>query len=221
MIDCIMLSNTYSEEIQTMTQEAIQSIRDSHDVNMFVVESNFNRQGESWYSHYDGEEIHPFEPFGYNKYLQLGLRYSKAPYILIVNNDIRMDRNCLPRLLKALEKWDSVSPKDPTLNLHDNHRGEIEGYRTSYYVCGWALMFKREVLEKITAEHLFPDALKFWYQDNFYAWQLERHGFHHAMISDAYCIHLGSKSHELIDETYTNGQKEIYERLVWQYAQGS
>ena len=48
-------------------------------------------------------------------------------------------------------------------------------------------------------ENNFDEQFKFWYQDNDYAFTLQKFGFKHALITKSKVKHLLSKSHNLID----------------------
>ena len=69
----------------------------------------------------------------------------------------------------------------------------------SLELCGWALMLRTSLFQQVTFQQIFPSDFQFWYQDNYAAFQLERHGLRHALVRDAKVCHLFEQSHELID----------------------
>ncbi len=213
----VMLAASISKDKIEMTQEAIDSIHQNkgeHNVNLVVVESHSLHK-------YNGATIVTKQgEFNYNQSLKTGLKLfnlATFDYVFICNNDILVEPNCFDELINT--GIDSTSPKDPTLEIHDPYKGITFGYRTSYLVCGWALMVKASVIGKIGIDTLFPDPLSFWYQDNFYAYVLQKNNIKHALIASAHCIHLESQSHGLVQdiEKHTNQLQPIYDELCRQY----
>lgn len=216
-IGIIILAASVDQDKIEMTQNAIDSIRSKHhQVSTVVVDSHCTHP----YS--KARTIHQDGKFNYNRNLKAGIRFLLADpyqydYVMVLNNDVVLGETCIDKLIDT--GLDSCSPKDPMLKLHEPYKGISFGYRTSYQVCGWALMFSRYLMYQCGIDTLFPDELPFWFQDNFYAHVIKANKFDHALIADAHCIHLESKSHELLTNRHdlTEGLRPKYDELIRQF----
>ncbi len=218
-VAAIILCASVDKDRIEMTQAAIDSIVSiKHKVDVYVVDSHKHHQYKGAKVFFNGLA------FNYNRNLRDGLLMAKQsrPFgyydrFMVLNNDVVLEPNCIDFLVDS--GLDSCSPKDPTLNLHKDYKGIVFGYRTSYQVCGWALMFSAALLRKCDSMTLFPDELPFWYQDNFYAHVIKAHGFTHGLVCDAHCVHLESKSHNLIHDlpSFTDNLKPVYDGLIRQF----
>lgn len=228
VIDVIVLSYCKTHAQYEMTRQCFHSLRTSEteiDFNLVVVETN---TAESLRAFSEGGApfddrctvIHPNRQFNYNEFLQLGfqrLAGSDAQYLLIANNDVIFGPGFARALIEGLGQFDSVSPWCP--KFHQRFFNRVQpfhpGYRTSRELCGWALMFQKKLLRKISFEAMFPRDFSFWFQDNYYAHQLRRHGLWHALVSAAEVEHLFEQSHGLMDPerraAMTVGAHRIYE----------
>jgi hypothetical protein len=221
IIDVVMLSYCKNQELFDMTYNALNSLNDSATKNEFaitLVETNRDLLREPFFKDLPENVglLFPGGPFNYNKYMKAGLRHGSNKYVLMLNNDIICHKGFSEKLAHELNRWHSVSPAGPLNPLHKELKGPIEAYRTSYYLCGWAIMTRRYVFELMGGiDTVFPDALEFWYSDNYYADKLQFHGLKHALITEAHLDHLESKSHSIVDDIYskTHGAEKIYKEL--------
>jgi GT2 family glycosyltransferase len=212
----ILAASTDQDKIE-MTQAAVDSVKSKqHRVNVLVVDSHV------LHPYRNSRTILQHEPFNYNRNLKEGIRYIvadqfKYDYFLVLNNDVLLGESCIDNLINT--GLDSCSPKDPTLAIHEAYKGITFGYRTSYQLCGWALMFSRYLLYECGIDTLFPNELPFWFQDNFYGHVIKANKFQHALIADAHCIHLESKTHELLTNRHdlTEGLRPKYDELIRQF----
>jgi hypothetical protein len=207
-VKVIMLTGSFTQQLCEMTQNAIDLLhqhKGKHELEVVLVESNL-----STFKYKDCTVVHNIrEKFNYNQSILLGLKVAGHAYAYIIaNNDIEPQDGYLDELIES--SYESCSSLDPTLMLHDNAPEVWEGYRTSYQVCGWFLFFKRSVIEKIQPIKLFPMELGFWYQDNWYADQIQKHGIKHALIRDSKVIHLESKTHDFLPSGMTHEQYKNY-----------
>ena len=228
-IGVIILSYAKTEKEYNMTINTIETLLKSKGdfkFNIVVVETNsdlINESfvGESLYNNIQVNIVFPLENFNYNKFLLKGYKMltgleDPLSHLLILNNDVLIDENAINLLVEGLNQYDSVSAKCPKYELHKNYNKNIEGYKTSYEVCGWNIMFKASLLDIVSFEKLFPIELEFWFQDNYYAHQLKKHNLKHCLINNALIEHLESQSHNLLDnkERMTIGMQEIYYKLI-------
>ena len=76
---------------------------------------------------------------------------------------------------------------------------------------GWCIFTRRSLFDKIG---LLDERFEFWYADRDYGKTLLKHGVKHALISSSIVEHLGSKSHNAINENvynhYTLTQHQIF-----------
>lgn len=216
----VILTNTATPEIHAMTQRAVDLLRRQKNqrVEVIVVESN------TVVSEYTGAHVIKYDgiDFNYNRSMKQGVKEAmrlqpSAHYIMMCNNDIEPAPDCVEQLM--WQNVDSCSPKDPNLDLHKQYSGVVFGYRTSYVLCGWFLAIKQHVIKQVGVDLLLPDELAFWYQDNWIADVLKHHGINHALVTGAHCVHLESKSWDLVKnvEAMTSGQKIFYDRLKQRY----
>lgn len=133
------------------------------------------------------EVLFPERPFHYNAFLQRAyhvLRDAQPAHYLISNNDVVFEHGAVTQLVEALQTFDSVSAWCP--GYHDERFAEVQrwypGFRTRWEFCGWTLMFRASILARVPFEQLFPTDFAFWFQDNYYGYQLQRHGLRHALV---------------------------------------
>ena len=215
-VDIIILSYTKDKNIFDMTTRCINTIKSQTGINcnIIVVETNkhFVEDGFT----YNATVILPGEEFNYNRFLNIGLKYCTAPYILITNNDVIFYKNSIMNLVEALKTTDliSVSPIDLYYNKHAaflNHEiSLIEGTKVGVHLTGWCFMVKNEIFNIIGK---FDEQFSFWYQDNDYCNLLNKYKLKHALVANAAVCHFGGQSHHLIevDKFYdkTNGSEAI------------
>jgi hypothetical protein len=210
--DVIVLSYAKTGKEYAMTCECLRSLRASSAnirFNVVVVETSHPDElrilasGRPLFGDHC-KVVFPKRDFNYNEFLQIGYRELKdtsAKHLLILNNDVVFERDFAEELLSALRSFGSVSPWCP--GYHDRFFDPCqpfhEGYRISYKLCGWALMFTKDLLNRVAFEELFPREFVFWYQDNYYASQLRRLGVRHALVTAAKVHHLFRQSRHLIE----------------------
>ena len=51
--------------------------------------------------------------YGFCRAVNLGIRSARAPYIVLLNNDVEADRECLAELLRGMKKSPPASPAPP------------------------------------------------------------------------------------------------------------
>lgn len=231
-INAVILSSARTPALKAMTADCVRSMRASaggHDLRIAVVESG-HLPSEASPQHYAGASvaIHRGGPFRYNFFCKEGLRAlpDDADAYLVSNSDCVYQGDCVSLMAYALtppheSPLHSVSPwnSDPAWHAQafPNAQVIIEGYRACYEVCGWSIMTRREVFDAIGMDALLPDCFDGWYQDNYYADQLRRFGFRHALLRDSVCKHLCSKTLARVSreegERLTTGQRSVYDRM--------
>lgn len=227
IVDVIVLSYAKTAKEYVLTRNCLKSLRASESnirFNVVVVETNdpmaLGRLSSD--ERLFDDECHvvfPRKQFNYNEFLQIGFRelaQSPAKFLLIANNDVEFQPGFATALSSGLESFASVSPWCPGYHdqMFDAGRPFQIGRRTSYELCGWALMFRKELLDRIPFKELFPSEFAFWFQDNYYGWRLEQLGIEHALVTASKVFHRFQQSHDLIGsdqkEQFTTGAHEVF-----------
>jgi len=214
LINAIILSNTKTVKYHDMVNRCIDTMISStpnHTFKVFLFESNHEAKANGWtFNQPEVETIVPDEAFNFNRFYNLGLEKCTAEYVLLLNNDLIFEEGSVDKMVEAFaidpELW-SVSPWEP--KTHKTHKASanlIYGYTIIRYICGWALMVKKDLFNIIGP---YDERFVFWYQDNDYSENLKKHGIKHALVRDAVVHHLGSVSHKTIPK----GQ-------AWDFKQG-
>jgi glycosyltransferase involved in cell wall biosynthesis len=192
-IDCVMLAWSKTANIRKMTQEAIDSLHESTPTvkfNVTVVETSTEP-----ITYKGATVIQPGIPFNYNAYLNIGFAKCSSKYVLISNNDVVYHKGWLEAMLAVNEA--SMSAWSDAYPPHNNMQGKIiPGYRTGMELCGWCILVKKEVLDRIGK---FDEQFDFWCQDNDYAMQLMKNQYQHVFVGTSHVTHLLSQSHKLLD----------------------
>lgn len=218
-IDAIILSNSSDLSHYGMTCRTVNSLRESDKFNniekIIIVESqdivDFKTAG---FTYNNCQVIHPQEKFGYNKFLNIGLKYSTSEWLLICNNDLFFTKNWLiyaKEIIDAYPNIKSFSPVCPNWHLHKNISADIvEGYEVSNQVCGWCILMHKSLITKYA---LFDEQFEFWYQDNDYAMILKTNQEQHALMGKSKVYHIVSGSHDLLKDRHTEltyGQEQKF-----------
>jgi len=208
-IDVILLTYTKDDRIYNMTKQCVESIINSeknHNFSIKLIETE--KTGKYRYDYDEVETIVPKEEFNYNKFLNIGLKYCTNEWILISNNDTEYVDGWLSEMLKQFEKDNellSMSPYCPIWNVHKNNFKEKKevfyGHRTSYELTGWSILLNRKVIDIIGN---FDEQFSFWYQDNDYSMNLQKHKIKHGLVKNSIVLHHLSKSHGLVDPKKQN-----------------
>jgi len=210
-IDVIILSNTLNLEFYNLLQRCIDSIYSNTSIqtNIIIVETNTKLKGKNipLAVNKNIQFVFPDEPFNYNRFLNFGIEKAESEHILISNNDVIYNPNCLNKLYESLKIYDSVSPWDlaSSYKFFNQKTTFIEGNTVGQHVTGYSIMVKRNTLNIIGK---FDERFSFWYQDNDYCNLLKHHNLKHALVTDALCTHLGSQSFKLLSIT------DIQEKIV-------
>jgi GT2 family glycosyltransferase len=217
-ISTIIISYAKTPDLKKLTEQAIESLRQSEDQHTFeiiVVESgNVDR--------YDNADktIRPTGTLNYNSYCNQGAEHATARLIGFFNNDLIFHKGWAEAIVDAFntnEDLSSASPwcrrSHPDLGIEKN-TGLHWGYTIRNHIAGWAILAKRSALQTIGGS--LPENVSFWYSDNAYADTLKAHGLHHALVSSSHVMHLESKTLETESKAkqhaLTYGQKDAYNR---------
>lgn len=210
--DIIFLSNTVNIKQYGNTQRAINTLRLSEkdvDFNIIVVETNVDylKQG---FSYYGCKVITIDEEFNYNRFLNFGLKECINDWIIVANNDVIFTQNWFSKIInfdKSNPGYGMFCPYEPnwhrdkkklsltTGQLIDGKKEFYEGYRTSFEITGWCIVFKKDTLNRCS---LFDERFKFWYQDNDLSMTLQSKGIKNALVTKSKVYHMVSQSYDTI-----------------------
>ena len=211
-LDVIILANSSDDKMYQMTKNAIQTLRNSENgdvFNIILVESNKKKN----YKYECDIYLKPVEEFNYNLYLNKAIKFCTCDYSAISNNDVVFHKNWWSKMKSAMiqNNLDTASPKSTIEQKGIVPKAEIkhrftpinkivEGYQVVYTFCGWFWTMKKEV-----REWLFPldEQFSFFYQDNDIIMRLEEKNCRHALIGGSIVDHFGQSSHKILHEEGT------------------
>jgi GT2 family glycosyltransferase len=230
-VDIIILSNAIDEEIWKMNLNCIDSLLESENDgligNIILVESN--KQSE--YKYPDKVKIViPAEDFNFNKFLNIGIKESKADFVGLCNNDLIFFKNWFSEILKVKESRPEIrsfSPVDYDYYLTPETRyPKTQAFYTGYdirtLIAGWCIVVDRKVFD-VTG--LLDERFDFYYADNDYSMTLRKYNIIHALIPGSHVKHLGSantkkeKSKEQVE--IKNNRREEKKRRIPKEISGS
>ncbi len=202
-IDIIILSFAKDEKLKGLTDQTIDTLLKSEDpaeieFNILVIESNNEAKP---YAFANTQTIYPKSKFGYNKYMNIGIRQTHNEYVCLCNNDLVFHQGWASAILNAMENdpaMMSASPYCPIFHLNngfDENGPVLEGYFG--VLGGWCLFMKRKIFETIG---LFDENLLFWYCDADYCKTLEKFGVKNCLVPASRVTHLGSESLKTVDQ---------------------
>ena len=164
--------------------------------------------------------IYPDQPFGYHRYMNIGINLTSSPYICICNNDLIFRPNWASAILQQMEiDKELVSASPIASNYHPNlgislSPAVIPGYRVGYEIAGWCLFFKRELL-KITGQ--LDENYEFSGADYDYAYTLWVSNLKHGLVTSAVVDHIAAQTLKTqSEEKQTKLTKDnIYHKKKW------
>jgi GT2 family glycosyltransferase len=197
-IDVIILSFAKNQQLKALTRQTIASLLASESpadirFHILVIESN---RALRPFQFENTTTIYPDTAFGFNKYLNIGVRSTGNALICFCNNDLLFHRNWASEILKLMAADESVSsaaPFCPVTHVRDGYPFS-EPYLPIYHIfSGWCFLIKRDLLDTIG---LFDERYLFWYADADYINTLRKHGIKNYMVNNSRVTHLGSKTSE-------------------------
>jgi len=199
-VDVVIISWAKDDSLKAVTKAGLDSLfnSDKGDIafNAIVIESNpevnYDEYNQFLWMH-SCKTIHPTVPFGYHRYLNLGVRESNSPYVVLCNSDLTYEKGWASSIIDLMEAHPdflSASPWCPeTQGSNENHKGLIyEGNRVRGELAGWCIFQQRKIYD-ILGE--LDEDFEFWYCDNSYSEELKRHGIKHGLVPDSIVHHHG------------------------------
>lgn len=198
-VDIIVISDSHNDELKKITTDMLVSLYESEtniDFLTYVIESS-----DADFAHINKNitMLRPEKPFGYHKYLNIGIKNSSSEYILLANNDLLFTKNWASELIKEMDNDPnllSVSPysdipHSTLYSIQPNSDMVLHGYTVTRELCGWAIFQKRKIYDIIGD---LDENFIFWYADNDYSNTLIKYGVKHALITNSIVNHMTSKT---------------------------
>jgi len=224
-VDVIIISDAKNTELLNVTKRGLDSLVRSSIKNTFnivVVESQKHINYDSYNCYKWDHKVttfHPTEEFGYNKYLNIGIKMTNSPYVALCNSDLTFKKGWTEQMISVMEKYDAIyscSPWCPEVHgANDKHLMQIyPGFEIRKHFCGWCILQKRLTYDIIG---LIDEGVRFWYSDNILADQLKLAGLSHALVPASIVHHhsnnIGKTAETLTAESinsFTNGEYNNY-----------
>lgn len=145
----------------------------------------------------------------------VGVKYARGTYILLLNNDVLVEKNFLERLLQAIHdnKTAVVGSEDKhfpfkhqTLNLLLYHVPAKTDSNNVFYVPGYCILYKKSLIKQP-----FDDVYTIYGEDTSLCWQMHLQGKGVKLVDGSKIYHLGSKSigHKSFRHVYLGERNRI------------
>lgn len=221
-VDIVIISFAKSSEFKKTTEDCVKSLFSSESsikFNVFIIESNSKEKYLELSKQFKITVVNPTVPFGYHRYLNIGINLGNAEYVCLCNNDLIFKKNWASNLIKAMDKDPkllSVSPYSTVphrtkfgLQISD----KIEyGHQIRRYLAGWCIFQKRKIYETIGP---LDERFIFWYADDDYSATLKQKGLPHALVLNSVVEHVESKTLKTenaeVRQKLTRDQLKIFE----------
>jgi hypothetical protein len=204
-VDVVIISWAKDNALLEVTHNGLDSLFISEkDVifHAYIVETNqainydhFNQK----YPNHTTTTIHPNQPFGYHKYLNLGRRAGTSPYVVLCNSDLTYEKGWASAIIMAMEahpQFLSASPWCPQLQGdNSSHISQLyAGYRVRGELAGWCIFQQRKIYDIIGE---LDEKFTFWYCDDDYSMELQKMNILHFLVPASVVNH----HHNMIGKT--------------------
>ena len=216
-IDIIILSFAHSPELMSTTNNCISSLLSSEDpsnihFNVILIESEHSLKP---YQYPNTTTIYSDLPFGYHRYMNIGVKMTHSPFVCLCNNDLIFHSGWASAILNAFVKYPTLCSASPACSMHHPKIGIslngaiLPGYRIRYEVAGWCLFLRRDIFRVMGR---LDENYKFWCADNDYANTLWVLNLDHALVTNSVVDHLESKTlhSQSVDRQEELTEKEVY-----------
>jgi len=223
-IDIVIVSFAKNKELLQVTNDCLDSLfqseNDSISFHVKLIESNLNENYEQYNNNrHSIEVIHPSVPFGYHRYLNIGIKAGNSTYVVLCNSDLTFEKNWASNIIKAFNQNPtalSACPWEPSvLGPNDSHINNVyEGYRVRVELAGWCIFQKRSIYELLGQ---LNEDVDFWFSDNILANELELRKIKHILVPSSVVYHhdknlgkTGESLDSMTKESYTTGAHAKY-----------
>jgi GT2 family glycosyltransferase len=198
-IDIIILSYAKNNYLRGLTEQTISTLINSEKrgnilFNILIIESNKSLKP---FNYTNTTTIYPRGKFGFNKYINIGLKNSGNDFVCLCNNDLIFHDGWANNILfefnrdRDLYSASSFCQFSQGVDGIRPNSGLHYGYRIRKEISGWCIMTRRQTFQIIGK----PDYnFKFWYSDNDYANLLKKHNLKHALVTSSFVDHIESQT---------------------------
>jgi hypothetical protein len=153
-VDIIIISFAKNNKFKKLTDDAITSLYASDPLikfNVFVIESNKKINYLNFKSpEYNVVTIHPTVPFGYHRYLNIGILQGSSQYLCLCNNDLIFTKNWASTIINEMKKDPlllsaspfSTIPHSTIFKLSPSNSLDY-GYDIRRHISGWCIFQRR------------------------------------------------------------------------------
>ena len=198
-IDIIILSYAQNNDLKQTTLNCIHSLLNSEDINkvkfnIIVLESERILQP---YQYFSTMTVYPTTPFGYNKYMNIGLQMSSSSFVCLCNNDLLFHPLWASEILRTFSEYPYIVSASPFCSIfhptlgYNVTDGIKFGYGVRDIVTGWCLFFRRNIL---TLTGKLDENYNFWAADNDYANTLGVLNLKHCLVTSSVVDHLENRT---------------------------
>ena len=228
-IDIIILSYAQTEELKQVTSDCLASLMASEEYelikfNIIVIESQKDLKPFQ-YAH--GQTVYPDVTFGYNRYMNIGISMTSAPFVCLCNNDLLFHSNWATEILKAFKLYRDLYSASPMCSIHHGkllgikpNSGVFHGYRERTEVSGWCIFFKRSMLRLIGQ---FDENFIFRHASHDYTHTLSALKLSHVLVTSSIVDHL---DHTTLNKqeperwNYLMFMQDVYYEKKWNHRLG-
>ena len=182
--DVVILSNASTPELQTLTQNTVNTCRagaNGLSIGIAVLE------GQPGLVYRRCATIYMDEPFHYNRFANFGARRGSADWIVVANNDLLFHDGWLHQLIAA--DYPLVSPKCPRDSRQTELTANTTGFVNGKHFSGWCFMISRKLWETMGG---FDEAVSFWCSDDVVVEQARIHEVAPMIAPNAVVEHIQS-----------------------------
>ena len=221
-VDVVIVSWAKDPALLEVTRNGLTTLFSSETevaFNAFVVESNpeisyneFNIEGKPARCF----TIRPTGEFGYHKFLNIGVRASSSPWVVLCNSDLTYEKGWATAIIRAMQQFPQVLSASPwcpqTQGDNTQYLNNVyQGYQIRNELAGWCIFQQRKIYDIIGE---LDERFTFWYCDNDYAMELKTRGISHALVPASVVNH----HHNYLGSTGSVLDSAEQERLTTQQA---
>ena len=218
VVDVIILSYAKNDHLKGLTEQTINTLlnsenQDNIQFNIIIIESNKNLKP---FNYPNTTTLYPHVKFGFNKYINIGLKNCGNDFVCLCNNDLIFHQGWATNILSEFSKDQNLYSASPFCQFSQGaegmplNSGLYYGYTIRKEVSGWCIMLRRQTFQIIGK----PDnKFKFWYSDNDYANLLKKHNLKHALITSSFVDHIESQT--LLTKKEVDRKKLTYNEFLY------
>lgn len=219
-IDVIFLSFAFTDQLQQMAQDSIQSLVISED----NAKIKFNIIVLEVYDQLNNYEcpftttIYPGDPAGPQRYFNIGISMTTSAYVCLCHANLIFHRNWASEILKYMKDIPDLLSASPVCSSSDHHQkvsGDheiVSGYRVGYEIAEWCLFIRRDLFGIIGQldENMEFNASAYDYSNT-----LAVLGINHSLIRSSIVDHLEIENSNAIKDGVELHQTFSYYNYKW------